>query len=92
MLIAGTEPPQVVELWRWTFAAGDTRTSEPHTRGTQELLLVEEGRLRLTVGDESAVLEAGESATFAGDLPHAYAAVDGPVRFVMSVTEPRGGR
>lgn len=37
VLLAGTAPPNVVELWDWTLGAGDRHVSEPHTSGTTEL-------------------------------------------------------
>ena len=43
VLVAGTEPPDVVELWDWTLGPGDTHVSEAHTAGTKELLQVQEG-------------------------------------------------
>lgn len=43
VLVAGTEPPDVVELWDWTLEPGDRHTSEAHTSGTRELLHVQEG-------------------------------------------------
>src|SRR4051812_20947668 len=30
VLVAGTQPPDVVELWDWTLAAGDDHSSEAH--------------------------------------------------------------
>src|SRR3990170_1616957 len=38
VLVAGTQPPDVLELWDWTLAPGEHHASEPHTTGTQELL------------------------------------------------------
>ena len=38
VLVAGTEPPDVVELWDWTLCPGDQHVSEAHTVGTKELV------------------------------------------------------
>ena len=38
MLVAGTEPPEVVELWDWTLAPSERHDSEAHSDGTRELL------------------------------------------------------
>ena len=38
VLVAGTGPPDVLELWNWTLEAGEQHVSEAHTPGTQELL------------------------------------------------------
>ena len=92
LLVAGTEPPDVAELWDWTLAPGDNHMSEPHTPGTRELLQVQEGTATIEVGDESLVLEPGDAVTFAGDVPHSYRN-DGPVpaRFSLAVFEPGVG-
>ena len=37
VLLAGTDPPDVVELWDWTLAPGDHHASEPHKLGSEEL-------------------------------------------------------
>src|ERR1700739_1968946 len=36
VLVAGTAPPDVVELWDWTLGPGDRHRSEPHSPGTKE--------------------------------------------------------
>jgi transcriptional regulator with XRE-family HTH domain len=90
-LVAGSEPPDVVELWNWTLSGGDTHTSEPHSPGTRELLLVLSGKLALTVGDAVEALSAGDSASFPGDLPHTYAHAgrsNQPARFALAVFQP----
>ena len=96
-LVAGTEPPDVVELWDWTLQPGEAHTSEAHTAGTRELLLVLEGSVDLRVGDRTDRLEAGDSAAFAGDVAHGYAASPDtatPARFALTVFQPHvgGGR
>ncbi|MGY1732935.1 helix-turn-helix domain-containing protein [Geodermatophilus sp. SYSU D01045] len=97
LLVAGTEPPDVVELWDWTLHPGEEHGSEPHSAGTRELLLVLEGPVDLRVGDRTERLDAGDSAAFAGDVPHGYAApadAAGPARFTLTVFQPdvTGGR
>lgn len=94
-LVAGTEPPDVVELWDWTLQPGEAHDTEPHTRGTRELLLVLAGQVRLTVGQQTRLLAVGESAQFPGDAAHGYAnpAADGPpARFCLTVFSPHVGR
>lgn len=92
MLVAGSQAPDVVELWDWTLAPGDTHHSEAHTAGTRELLLVLQGRVELQAGHESGLLSAGDSAAFPGDEPHRYAN-PGPevARFALTVFQPRTG-
>ena len=89
VLVAGTRPPDVVELWDWTLAAGEEHRSEPHARGTRELLQVRDGRVAVHVGDRTVTLAAGDAVSFAGDVAHGYAHVDGaPAHFTLAVFEP----
>jgi transcriptional regulator with XRE-family HTH domain len=97
ILVASTVPPDVVELWDWTLHPGEAHGTEAHRSGTRELLLVLEGQVDLRVGDRTERLVAGDSATFAGDVGHGYAAAadaTGPARFALTVFEPGvgGGR
>ncbi len=92
VLVAGTEPPDVVELWDWTLAPGDRHASEAHAPGTRELLQVLEGRIVVTVVDQSVPLETGDAASFPGDAPHSYANPGAdPARFSLAVFEPGVG-
>jgi transcriptional regulator with XRE-family HTH domain len=90
-LLSGTGPPQVVELWEWHLGPGDRHASGPHAEGTREMLQVQEGVLQLEVGDHAEVLGAGDTASFAGHQPHAYAC-DQPARFSLVVFQPDVGR
>jgi quercetin dioxygenase-like cupin family protein len=92
VLVAGTEPPDVLELWDWTLGPGDTHRSEAHSTGTKELLQVQEGTVVVEVAAQSVTLGAGDALTFAGDVPHGYAnARTEPTRFTLAVFEPRVG-
>jgi transcriptional regulator with XRE-family HTH domain len=92
VLLAGTAPPDVLELWDWTLAPGDRHGSEAHVRGTQEILQVREGAVAVTVGDHTEVLEVDDAISFASDVPHAYANEgSGPARFSLTVFEPGVG-
>lgn len=92
VLVAGTEPPDVVELWDWTLAPGDRHTSEAHTAGTRELIQVQRGALTVEVADRSVTLKTGDAMTFAGELPHAYSNPrTKPTRFSLAVFEPGVG-
>ena len=51
VLVAGTEPPDVVELWDWTLGPGDRHVSEPHAHGTEELVKVHEGAIVVEVAE-----------------------------------------
>jgi transcriptional regulator with XRE-family HTH domain len=92
VLVAGTEPPDVVELWDWTLEPGDHHRSEAHTPGTQELLLVQQGTLTVEVADQVITLHAGDALAFPGDVTHSYAnPVTQPARFSLAVFEPGVG-
>lgn len=67
-LVAGTEPPEVVELWDWSLGPGESHHTEPHAAGTRELLLVLAGHVQIHVGSEVQVLGPGDSAAFPGDV------------------------
>jgi transcriptional regulator with XRE-family HTH domain len=90
VLVAGTEPPDVTELWDWALGPGESHASQAHAAGTRELLLVLDGQLELTVGQHTEALATGDSASFAGDLAHEYLNA-GPAqvaRFALAVFEP----
>ena len=93
VLVAGTEPPDVTELWDWTLGPGESYSSEAHAAGTRELLLVLDGQLELRVGQDAEVLAKGDSASFAGDLAHEYLNTGSAqaARFALTVFEPTVG-
>ena len=92
VLVAGTHPPDVVELWDWTLGPRDNYISEAHTRGTRELVLVQQGTVTIRAADQSVELKVGDAATFSGDVKHSYANPhDKPARFTLSVFEPGVG-
>jgi quercetin dioxygenase-like cupin family protein len=72
--------------------AGESHSSPAHAAGTRELLLVLDGQVELRVGQHAEVLATGDSASFAGDLPHGYVNVGPQVaRFALTVFEPGVG-
>lgn len=92
VLVAGTEPPDVVELWDWTLAPGDNHVSEAHTSGTRELMQVQHGTIVVDIADQAITLGAGDAVTFPGDVAHAYANPGTqPARFSLAVFEPGVG-
>ena len=93
VLVAGAESPDVTELWDWTLGPGESHSSEAHTTGTRELLLVLDGQLELRVGQHAEVLGKGDSASFAGDLAHEYVNTGSAqvARFALTVFEPADG-
>lgn len=94
VLVAGTEPPEVTELWDWRLGPADTYRSEAHRAGTRELLLVLSGSIELTLAGAAHLLRAGDSAAFEADAPHSYAnpSTTQPARFTLAVHEPNVGK
>jgi len=93
VLVAGTEPPDVTELWDWTLGPGEGHSSPAHAAGTRELLLVLDGQVEVRVGQHAEVLAVGDSAAFAGDQAHGYANASSAraARFALTVFEPGVG-
>lgn len=92
VLVAGTEPPDVVELWDWILMPGEVHRSEPHAARTRELLHVLDGALVIEVNGERHELGRGDALTFFGDAEHSYANHhDKPARFALTVYEPGVG-
>ena len=92
VLEAGTEPPDVIELWDWTLAPGDLYVSEAHTPGTKELVQVQQGAITVEVADQPVNLDALDAITFPGDVAHSYANPGTQsARFSLAVFEPGVG-
>ncbi len=92
VLVAGTEPPDVVELWDWTLGAGDQHASEAHALGTKELVQVHQGTVTVAVSGQSVSLDAGDAVAFPGDVAHSYTNEGtAPARFSLAVFEPGVG-
>lgn len=92
LLVAGTGPPDVVELWDWTLGPGDQHASEAHTPGTKELIQVQEGAITVVAADRTVALDAGDAVAFPGDVAHSYANPGvRPARFSLAVFEPGVG-
>lgn len=92
VLVAGTEPPDVVELWDWSLAPRERHESEAHATGTRELLQVQEGRIVVEVDGVVHELSPGDALAFNGDTVHAYANPNNELaRFSLAVFEPGVG-
>jgi len=92
VLVAGTAPPDVLELWDWTLGPGDHHASEAHADGTREALQVLDGVMIVEVGAQAVTLAAGDALAFPGDVPHSYANPgDQAARFSLTVFEPGVG-
>lgn len=92
VLVAATQPPDVLVLWDWTLGPGDRHDSEPHVQGTEELIQVHEGAITLDVAGQSLSLTTGDAVAFPGDVSHAYSNTGpAPARFSLAVYEPGVG-
>ena len=92
VLIAGTESPDVLELWDWTLQPGESHASDAHTEGTRELLQVAAGTLEMRVDGQTVTLTSGDALSFPGDVDHVHTNPgDTPTRFTLSVFEPGVG-
>lgn len=72
VLMAGTDAPEVVELWDWSLAPGERHQSEAHAEGTRELLHLLKGSLAVEVDGQIHELKAGDAMSFHGDTAHSY--------------------
>ncbi|HSK97154.1 MAG TPA: cupin domain-containing protein [Euzebyales bacterium] len=89
LLLMGTDPPDIIELWDWRLAAGDAFDGEAHPVGTLEILTVLDGELAVALDGREEALEAGDTVMFDAVVPHRYANPgDRPNRFIMSVVGP----
>jgi XRE family transcriptional regulator, regulator of sulfur utilization len=67
---SGASP--LVELYELTLLKKAVHASEAHALGTREQIVVLDGTLRMRVGENVYVLEAGDSVSFLADVPHSY--------------------
>jgi transcriptional regulator with XRE-family HTH domain len=61
-----------IEMYELHLAARSRHASDSHGPGTRELVVVLGGALRMTVGDRTDNLSAGDSVVFDANLPHVY--------------------
>jgi transcriptional regulator with XRE-family HTH domain len=62
---------RTIEYYRLDFDRGGELRSQPHFTGTREIVYVDVGRVRVESGGDEVLLTAGDSVTFAADVPHA---------------------
>lgn len=73
------------EVYDLTFSNAAALTSDPHSPGCREHLTVLEGALRVTSGEETQTLNAGDTARYFADRPHSIEAVGGAARAILIV-------
>ncbi|WP_274911264.1 helix-turn-helix domain-containing protein [Streptomyces sp. WZ-12] len=90
-LMLTTSGPAPVEVWRWQLEPDEEYPSHPHQPGVVESVSVTAGRMTLVVDGTEHTVEAGQTATFDGDAPHAYrGAGTGTCHLIMTVHLPPG--
>lgn len=60
-----------LELYRVTMEPGCLHSSQPHAKGTEEYVNVLDGKVRITAGESSAILEKGDFLIVQSDIEHA---------------------
>ncbi|MFE1547845.1 helix-turn-helix domain-containing protein [Streptomyces sp. NPDC058718] len=90
-LMLTTSGPAPVEVWRWRLEPGDEYPSHPHQAGVVETVSVIAGRMVLIADGTEHPVEAGQTATFEGDVPHTYRGMgDETCHLIMTVHLPPG--
>ncbi|MGY3438571.1 MULTISPECIES: helix-turn-helix domain-containing protein [unclassified Marinovum] len=75
------------ELYELRFDEGGRLRSQPHKRGTVEILSVINGTLEVTSGEAVVRLERGDSARYAADLVHVIRALEGNAKAFLVVQD-----
>jgi quercetin dioxygenase-like cupin family protein len=78
-----------VEVYRLRLEPGRFHRSSAHGPGVVEHLLVTSGRARVGRLGEETEIGAGQTAQWASDVPHGYAALGAsPVESVLVIRSP----
>ncbi|WP_212821168.1 helix-turn-helix domain-containing protein [Polymorphospora rubra] len=85
-LLAAGSPHARRDIYRLTVEPGSGRHAQPHIPGSVEHILLAAGRLRTGPVSDPVELGPGDYATFAGDVPHHYEALE-PGTFGILVIE-----
>ncbi len=64
--------PHAAEFYELWLAGHGREDADAHKPGTRENLVVTAGRLKLVVGPDTVLLEAGDAVLFSADVPHSY--------------------
>lgn len=87
-LLASCPPGARRDMYVITLEPGPARVADPHIPGTVEHMTVASGRLRTGPEDSPVELGPGDYATFPGDVPHRYEALE-PGTWAVLVMEHR---
>jgi transcriptional regulator with XRE-family HTH domain len=86
-----TRQPNGVQAWKIVIPTSQSRP-QPRTHDGYEWLYVLSGRMRLVLGDQDLVLDAGEAAEFDTQLPHWFGSTGGGPAEVLSIFGRPGER
>lgn len=75
------------ELYELRIDEGGQLDSQPHKRGTVEILSVLKGSVEVTSGEAVSRLGRGDSARYAADVPHCIRAISGNARAFLVVQD-----
>jgi quercetin dioxygenase-like cupin family protein len=75
-LLAAGSPQTRRDLYVMALEPGSSRQAEAHIPGSMEHVVVAAGRMRAGPADGPIELGAGDYASFRGDIPHVYEAID----------------
>ncbi|MEU8703306.1 XRE family transcriptional regulator [Streptomyces sp. NPDC048680] len=90
-LMLTTSGSAPTEVWRWRLQPGEEYPSHPHQAGVVETVSVTSGRMILIVDGAEHPVQAGQTATFDGDAPHAYRGIGTETcHLIMTVHLPPG--
>ncbi len=73
------------EIYEIQLRPGAALDSAPHRAGCREDLVVLEGSVTVTSGNEQAELRVNDAANYAADCPHCVTAGEDPTRVLMIV-------
>ena len=80
------------EVYDISFQDSGILNSQPHARGSEEQLVVIEGKVSVTSGSVTSEITQGDTARYAADVPHQIASVGGSARvFLVVKSNMRGG-
>lgn len=65
-------PQKNFEIYTVEVDLGCTHASEPHNEGVEEYILMVEGKLKISIAQESYTLNVGDAIHFSADRPHKY--------------------
>lgn len=71
------------EVYELKLSAGGALVSQPHRRGAYEQLTVIDGQIDVTSGDNTCLLQPGDTARYAADVPHAIRASGSAKAFLI---------